>query len=201
MGIDHMHRAGDTRIKGVDGAQKFERPGRIGHRRGQQGSFVRATLPLRVSRAGIPRGWNYCLIILDGLAADFDPVAQGTARGLMPPVSARRTRPGAGIPTNGIEHGNFAVRHVRIEFIHPRLQTPHHQLRFEGARGNPPQRRKQDRGRRIQLFQYAVHQLADVFLARGITHHHARQRSHFHRFAVVARRLQPRIFLSTSRKS
>src|SRR5208283_5144046 len=91
--LGYVHSARQTRIKRMNGAQDFD--GAIGVRNGrlQQSGLIRAALPFRVARTGVPGGRNHALIIFNGAVFDFNPVAKGAARRLMESPTLRGLRP------------------------------------------------------------------------------------------------------------
>ena len=82
---------------------------------------------------------------------------------------------------------------IRVKFVDQFLEPAHHDLRLQRTSRDAAQRREEDRGRRIQGFECPVDSSLDVFLAGRIPDHHAGERPDFHRHAVIARRLEPRV--------
>lgn len=74
-----MHRAGNSGIEGMYGAQNLKRFFHDGHRYIFQGFFHRSGLALVVAGAEVPGGRHHHLVIADLLVLDVDPVAYGTA--------------------------------------------------------------------------------------------------------------------------
>jgi len=72
--IGHVHGAGKAGVKTVDGAQDLQRLLGIRQLGAAQGSLVRAVLPQRVTRAGIPRAGHDRLVVVDQSILDHDPM-------------------------------------------------------------------------------------------------------------------------------
>ena len=119
MNVDHVDGASQTRVEGVDGAQKFKWALRIGDRRLDERGFVRAALTVGVSRACIPRGGHHRLVILDGLVFDLHPVPQRSARGLKETESSGSFGPGFRVPVLPVVNKQVSGRQIVSQLFDP----------------------------------------------------------------------------------
>ncbi len=83
MGINHVYRTGDARIKGMDRAEDLQRFLRVSNRSPDESVLYGALLSLCIRGSKIPCGRNNLLVVLDLALLDVDPVAQGATRNIV----------------------------------------------------------------------------------------------------------------------
>ena len=154
---------------------------------------------LRVARAGVPRARHDALVVGDRAVVDVHPVAERAARRL---VEARRPIASAGhvrgLPLRVVVDAQLAGRPCSRPARRPSRPSSR---RAPASRCRAPRRgrasRTAPRGRRSSCLQHGADQLLHARVPGHVRDEHARQRTDLHRLVVVARRLQPRVLLSS----
>ena len=182
-----MRSASQAGIEGMNRAQDFEWPLRVGHRRVQQRRFVGSMLPLAVFRRRIPGRRHDNLIVLDLRVFDVNPVRQRAARRFGEAIALGFRRPTGRLPARCVRCRRVSRLQIRDQLVVLRHQPVHAQLRLKSASRRPSQRREQSCRRNLQRAQCLGDHIFIVCFAAGEADQHARQGPHLHRIALPAR--------------
>ena len=145
----------------MNGAEDFYGAFGVSDGRLQKGGLISAPLAFRVSRTRVPRCRNYALVIPNGAVFDLNPVAQRAPGRLVETPALRRLRPSRRVPLLAVVDAKIAVGEIVVQLVDPLRDLSSHELRLDGTRGDPAERGKQCRSRRIQFSQYTVDQFLD----------------------------------------
>ena len=121
--VNYVNSASEARVEGVNRAQNFERTFRIRDRCLEERRLIWSPLSSRISRAGVPGGRNYRLVILNGLAFDLHPVPERPARCLEEAETLRGLGPRVWIPLFPVMNAHIAAGQIISKLFDPAHQT------------------------------------------------------------------------------
>ena len=193
--VIQVHRTGEARVERMDRPEDLQGLLGIVHRSPDQRRLVRGAFTLRIAGRRVPRARDHELVIVDLLLLDDNPVCQRPPRGLGHTDPPGFLGPRIRIPPLVVEHAGVPVldvcQELRVEFLRPAGD----ELRFDAPGRGTAERREKRILRNCQRFQQSVNGGLGWGVALAVSHQNARQRSYFHRLAIVARRLHPRVLV------